>query len=832
MAEAQAGRNPRGEADTRRPVSELAEQGPAELERVHRAKEICADLRATAQREAALRKQAYRKGAKMSILFSVAVAAICMMGAGPGGNSEELDAVYQKNPYAFLSRDYFARLSQDSNAVASADEITIRQDWSIIVGADTDPLVGVMAEDLAVFLRERMGLRLSVNHEKEGAIGHTRAVVLTDHDRGNLSSHDSFTIRVAKDVVAVQGQNAAGLRDGVVRLVDWMAFRAAPILPVGEEIATPRLAMRIGTVPRMGTYRDLVFMGYNGVIISPTDTSSATPFNAVSASRAIPELEHLHDPSLVQALAAKAREARRYGLKTYVSLSMWDFYPADAPIFANHPGLRGAEAYKHTDRPPAGYLLCTEDPLMRRYLAESIEGIFESIPLDGALIIVGGEEFPHCFMRPSGVDKGHTNCARCEILGAETVVANLCNGLAQAARKANPEAILVAWPYSAKYFWGADDDQMAFIEKLKPGTALLTEVEKDETLVKEGGVRKAIWDYSIDLIGPTERAKRQIAACKKAGVGVYLKSEPELAFEAAGLPYIPCVDRWFDRADALAASGADGAWVLAWFRPNQGTTSAEVYKYAWWNPAPDRETLLTMLAKRIAGSEKAAAHLRQAWKHVSAAIPWSPELPPYFLGPYYLGPSHPMCADPEAALPACFEAKSEFAAHVLKEARGDVEVFGRYYRNMERALGDAVRELDTATPDVPQRCRSVFEAEEWPTRWFYHTARTHANFYESCRLRSLLLAYAKRDSTAPEEKAEAQAQYNRWRAVLQDERQNTQAAITIVKRDSRLDVHNTRDGAALDPATDLMRNKLELLDHELNVFLPSLAAKCGLQDAR
>jgi len=56
VAEAQAGRNSRGDADTGRPVTELAQQGPALLERVQQAKEVYANLRATAQREAALRK--------------------------------------------------------------------------------------------------------------------------------------------------------------------------------------------------------------------------------------------------------------------------------------------------------------------------------------------------------------------------------------------------------------------------------------------------------------------------------------------------------------------------------------------------------------------------------------------------------------------------------------------------------------------------------------------------------------------------------------------------------------------------------------------------------
>ena len=378
----------------------------------------------------------------------------------------------------------------------------------------------------------------------------------------------------------------------------------------------------------------------------------------------------------------------------------------------------------------------------------------------------------------------------------------------------------------AKYFWSADDDQITFIEKLKPGTALLTEIEKDDVLEKEGAIKKAIWDYSIDLIGPTDRAKRQVAACKAAGVGCYLKSEPELAFEAPGLPYIPCMDRWYDRAEALAASGANGAWVLAWFRPNQGTTSR---KYTSMPGGTRRLTVKPFLqdSRNASRVPKGAAPLRRAWGHVSEAISWSPELPPYFLGPYYLGPVHPMVADPDGEIPACFRAKSEFANHFLTEPRGDLEVFGRYYRNMERALSDAVKEMDYAATHVPQRCRAVFDAEDLPTRWFYHTARTHANFYESCMLRNALMAFPDSNSKTPQETVEAQKKYERWRAVLEDERENTKAALSIVEKDSRLDLHTTRDGAALEAAEDLMRQKLALLEQEIKAFLPSIAEKSG-----
>jgi hypothetical protein len=757
---------------------------------------------------------------------------LALLGACPV-LGDAVDDAYLAGPFSFLSHDYFARFTSDPGALASEGEVALAPDWAIVVDVTADPVTTRMAEHLVEFLKERMGLDLPIRREADASAAKGKALVLqVDEDAAPLT--DAFTISVTADSVVVRAGTPADLRDGVVNLVDRMGFRASPILAMGESTTSPRLETRVGAVPWMGSLRDVVFQGSNAVILTPEIGSrayAAARLHELSSSSAIPELAALQQPALLERLAQSAREARRYGLKTYLPLRMWDFYPADAPIFANHPELRGAEALYFLDQPPKGYLLCTEAALMRQYLQESIRGLFDAIPLDGILIIIGGEEFQHCFMRPAGVTIGHTNCARCEPLGADTVVSNLCNALAAAARQANPEALVVAWPYSAGMFWSADDMQSGFIEKLMPGTALLTEIEKDGTVIKEGGVNKLIWDYSIDLIGPTDRAKRQIAACKARGIPVFLKSEPELAFEAPGLPYIPCLDRWYDRAEALAASGADGAWVFPWFQPCYGTTSAEVYKYAAWTPAPGKEAVLAALAQRIAGKE-AAPLLRQAWASVSEAIAWSPEQPPYFSGPYYLGPAHPMFADPDAPLPDCFTSDGKLSMHVLKDARGDAvrgnaETFGRYYREMQEALKHAVDALDAARPLVPPRCMPTFRAEESPARWFYHTARSHANFYASARHRDFLRAFAELPMHSPEELAEARLHYEQWRAVLADEKANTIAAIPVVEQDPRLDFRNGA-GKSLAPAVELMRAKLEMLDHELNEYLPALAQRCGI----
>jgi hypothetical protein len=439
-------------------------------------------------------------------------------------------------------------------------------------------------------------------------------------------------------------------------------------------------------------------------------------------------------------------------------------------------------------------------------------------------------------MRSFGTAPGHTNCARCEPLGAETVVANLSNHLLAAAQKVNPGAEIIAWPYSAEHVWSADRYQEGLIEKLNPGAGIFTEIEKDEIMTKPDGVVKYIGDYSIDLIGPGERAKRQVTACKAAGIPINIKSEPELGFEVPRVPYIPCLDRWADRAEALVSCGADGAWVFPYFRPYYASSSAEVFKHFWWEPVAPKEEILLSLAKRVAGN-KAGPHLRNAWRHASEAIDWSPEQPSYYTGPYYLGPAHPMCVDPTAELPEVFYGQFLFMGEsvdadglrfrptFVTSPTGNVPVFGKFYRNMEACLKNAVDELDVATPSVPERNRAAFEAACSPIRWFYHTARTEANFYESCQLRDTLLTFAEQESRTPEAIEQHRALLERWKHVLLDEKANAETALPLVETDMRLDCYYGTDHK-FSHGADMIRAKLKLLQTEIDSVLPEIGRRC------
>ena len=754
-------------------------------------------------------------------------------------------AAYEASPFSALSDDCFSRFWRDPSVTARDGEVLIDEHWSIVTGERTGDLGLLMAEDLSNFMVRCMGLSLKVVCAARNQ-GDPAIILNTAAD----CRAECFRIEVSPGAVSVSAAADGAIRDAVVRLVDLIGLRRAPILPLGCTDYTPRLDVRLGTIPEQGSVRDAAFLGYSALTVGWFDAYE------LSDSGAVPQLARLRDSQTLARLRQRVTDARRYGLAPYAHVELRKL-PGDDPVFAAHPDMRGALVWNADGE----FVVCTEHPLMQRYLSETMTGLFRAVPeLAGLNVIVGGESFYHCFMRPYNEAKGHTNCKRCEEVGPYAVVANLVNRLAEGARRANPSAQIVAWPYSAAGVWSEDAAQLPLIEKLKPhcGAVLMTEMEKDEIVQTPPPERidKHLWDYSIHLIGPGLRASKQIAACKDRGVPVHIKTEAETGFEGVRLPHLPCIDRWLRRAESMAACGAAGAWSFPNFRPLYASTAAEIFKWRFWSPAPDAERLLCELAARIAGAD-GGPKLRRAWRLASEAIDYSPELAPYYMGPAYLGPAHPMCCDPRAELPRVFLGRQLFWAEIsfeegmklrstcLIDRRGDpVEKFAACYERMAHLLGQAAAYVDEADPLVPAACRLPFNAEASSIRWFYRTARTHSNFYKSCAIRDqVFLKETVSDRPAPSGDQSLQLDepvlrrklgveqhqgdtgrhlFERWRQVLLDELQNTRAALPLAEADVRLDCKYGRDHS-FSHTSDMIRAKLELLEQEIETLLPQIS---------
>ncbi|MCC6156170.1 MAG: hypothetical protein IT367_20560, partial [Candidatus Hydrogenedentes bacterium] len=368
----------------------------------------------------------------------------------------ETSEAYAKSPYTAISSNYFNRFSREPDTKLGVQEMLLDGAWTIVIDVNDKTFAETMAGHLIEFLNGRMGVDVKLGSSGENQI------VLSDRGAPDLKP-ECFTISVNRNKVTVLGADAEGMRDGVVKLVSIIGMRQAPALTFGSQTYTPRLRVRLGATPYGGTARDLMFMGYNAVF------AGGGELYALSSSDAIPELASRRQPGALEGTAKAVADAKKNKLKAYAFVSLRQKFPENDPIFQRDPSIRGTRTWKADGE----FVLCTEHPAVKQFLSETMKEMFQAAPeLDGVVLIIGGEGFYHCFMRPFGVEKGHTNCPRCEALGADTVVANLCNLLADAARSVNPKAEVIAWPYSAEHVWSSDKAQSGFIAKLKPGTGI------------------------------------------------------------------------------------------------------------------------------------------------------------------------------------------------------------------------------------------------------------------------------------------------------------------------------------------------------------------------
>lgn len=716
-------------------------------------------------------------------------------------------------PYQNLAYDFFARFHRDWSLQCGEDETEVTEDWRIVYDDDT-PVVALMAERLAEFFTRCMEVPLTAQRVTAPESSTAPAIALLVSGKGEP---ESFTIAAGTGKITVMGADAAGVRNGVVRLIGLLGFRMAPFFPRSEVSYTPRLTVRdVG----LGGVENDVFYGSNAALIGVHELYE------LSVSDAIPALTVRRKPDVLAELVKRGETAQKYALKSYIRLTTTMKFKEDDPLFAQHPEIRGTRTWSAD----GDFIPCTQSPLFKQYLTESIEGLFRMIPgLSGIIVIIGGEGFYHCYMHSYGAEWGDTTCPRCKPLGAEQTVADLCNLLAEAAQRVNPDAEVIAWPYSA--MWSKDPYQLDFIRHLHPGVSIMTEMEKDEKLYKPGGVMKRMWDYSIDMIGPGNRAKAQLSS----GVPVHALTMAEMSFEAPLLPMIPVPGRWARRSEAIASSGARGVYMWT-MSPFHGVSTGELYQYKWFSPVLSDEEILHGMARRTTGNDKAADLLEQAWREVDYGFDYMPFTYTYYKGPQYLGPAQPLVLDDDEEIPEVFkgyfcflmEANLEAAleplptyeplAYTRTHPEGDSAVIETYFRVVQSHLERAVKALDAAQPSVLPACQDVYEAETFPIRWFYHTVRTCGNMFEAGRVRDAL-----REETT---RKEALRLATRLGELLQDELQNTLEALPISEKDTRLETLHRGDHS-FSRLSEMLEAKIALTEKQIREKLPVLMEEAG-----
>jgi hypothetical protein len=740
---------------------------------------------------------------------------------------------------SFLDAEHF-RYRRFATDGPQAEEIALTSDWLLEFAVPATPLTKQMRCDFETFCERCLALRFS------GSGGGTIRWRLHEP----LAASESFAITVADKEVVIAAQHERGLLHGTHYLERLMADRGAPWLPRGRSERAPRFSPRISNgvfieadqkVEKPGAFSDeylslMSHFGVNGIHLYVNLWD-------VCRNSILPELNSAGLDARIAALNAFNERTLRFGIDLYLHINSPPLGPTH-PVFQHHPETRGArvEIFLQEFESVEHYNLCSGNERVLDCYAATVENLFTAAPnLAGAVVIVGGECFYHCFTRPAPSEQGLTNCPHCRAKSPSDEVAHLVNRLAAAVKCTGRHKSLYAWPYSAFVWSGKDRAQLWFMEKLSPDVSFLGTFDTgSEDRVNGDGV--FLFDYNIKSIGPSEVFAAQADRCAEMRRPIFTKTETNTTPDTFFVPYLPVHHRWHRRFQAMAKAGVAG-FIGQWrFFGMNGSPPEELQYHATWNPERDTDLLLMQMAQRDFGiTSEAAEAVVAAWRKLSEAwdsFPYSAlmsgERAGYMRGPFYLGPAHPLIFNaqndyrlgpkfrtlrgdalelltPDAVQEAIRRAPPRYVSDLLFTVPFGAQRCWRLLSGCRAYWWQGLEALKAALGPAPS-ARAQMELDVCETIWIHLTAT--ANVLDFYRTRDGL----HRDRF---DIRFFNFSMDGLARILRDEIANAERILPILARDPRIGYGHCY-GIVYD--AEMVREKLRQCEYVLNTELPRLAS--------
>jgi hypothetical protein len=444
---------------------------------------------------------------------------------------------------------------------------------------------------------------------------------------------------------------------------------------------------------------------------------------------------------------------------------------------------------------------------VRGYYAETTETIFRHAPLvKGLIVIYDSEGFWYC----GNSERYRTRCPRCQKRTQVDIAAELLTTLDNAVHRAGgPDKDFIAWNYNVHSEW-----VVQLLPLLPKDIIVQPDFDKGMDLERDG-VRNHTEDYNISSLGPPALFVKEYQKARSLGLTVTTKTENSISQEFIFVPYIPCMEQWYQR-DANMRVYDLGGWFGNWFF--YGFTSSrpeQIINRLAFDPAPPMENLLAQQAERDFGHEAAPYALR-AWHDFSEGIRAYPYSDPVarYPGPVQKGPSQPFFID--ASVKSYGRARAWQNDLKWTEPWGPV-ITAKYLGQVEQWYAKGNAELEVALRVAGEAYRPGIESELRIGRTIQTSTRSVLNLLDWLQVRE-------RSFNAKTE-GERRDALTRMEQIAVAERENAQGILPALEEDSRLGYAS--DGAGLIRGglfdSDLVRWKLGEIDDLLLRQLPNLA---------
>jgi hypothetical protein len=412
----------------------------------------------------------------------------------------------------------------------------------------------------------------------------------------------------------------------------------------------------------------------------------------------------------------------------------------------------------------------------------------------------------------------------------------LTNAVFRAIRKVNPDAELLAWPYSA-HIWSKDPFQLGLIEKLAPNIQLVSEIDKDHLYQKDGYIKK-IWDYSIDFLGPSDRFRAQREAADKRGLKFCCKTETAVSLEFHGVPFIPCLQRWGQRMDIIKQQKPASiyyAYDITGFARSRPEELA--YRLSWLPCGTAAEEIRKMAIRDFGPG--AADGVIKAWDFFSQALGHCPHLTHgYYRGPSFIGPAQPLMLVEENLVENLFGRFFYLAEADLSEGTGealklrpiytpDIEISAIEMADMDQAVAlweNGVQAMQSVQDFVGAPYREEFQRELDMASYLLTVFRATANANHFFSLRREFNTLTTNGAAKASSRSQAEALLKEMEKIAAVDLENARQALPIVRRDPRLDLAVRLD---LDYPTlvEMIEAKIQYMESEVRRQFASTSPK-------
>lgn len=304
----------------------------------------------------------------------------------------------------------------------------------------------------------------------------------------------------------------------------------------------------------------------------------------------------------------------KYGIKVYLYMNEPRSMPEN--FYEKYPHLKGHNA--KDDK----VCLCTSTKEVQDYLTNGIESICRAVPLIGGFFTITRSENPtNCYSHSSPET---CTCPRCSQKTVGEVVGQTIACIERGAHKVNPAIKVIAWS------WAWNEENLEIIEAL-PDNVVLQSQSELHVPYNIGGVKGEVVDYSMGIIGPGERAKKEWRAAKARGLETSAKVQINTTWEGSTIPAIPIYPHIEKHIREIRDEGVDNlmlSWTLGGY-PSRNIMHAAKYFYEHCEGL-----------EQTPEEEQAAAIFTEAFRefpfHIDVA----------YQGPQNAGPSNPLYLEP------------------------------------------------------------------------------------------------------------------------------------------------------------------------------------------